>query len=68
VCGKNQPPFYCEDVQLMYDKIMTEKLNPKKIDEVATNLLQQVRARTPTSSTYDLFLASIYIFISLGII
>jgi hypothetical protein len=41
--GKNQPPFYCEDVQLMYDKIMTEKLNPKKIDEVAINLLQQVR-------------------------
>ncbi len=27
----------------MYDKIMTEKLNPKKIDEVAINLLQQVR-------------------------
>lgn len=30
-----QPPFYCDDVQLMYSKIMNEKLTPpKKIGEV----------------------------------
>lgn len=30
-----QPPFYCDDVQLMYSKIMNEKLNPpKRIGEV----------------------------------
>jgi hypothetical protein len=30
-----QPPFYCDDVQVMYSKIMNEKLNPpKRIGEV----------------------------------
>jgi hypothetical protein len=33
----------------MYDKIMTEEMNPKKIEEPALGLLRQVRTRTVIS-------------------
>jgi hypothetical protein len=49
-----QPPFYCDDVQLMYSKIMNEKLNPpKKIGEVAINLLEQLLERSPATRLCD---------------
>mgnify|MGYP003642008607 CR=1 FL=1 len=38
------PPFYSQDVQQMYSKIMTAKVKyPDHISESAKDLLQQVR-------------------------
>ncbi|ELR14687.1 protein kinase [Acanthamoeba castellanii str. Neff] len=48
------PPFYCDDVQVMYSKIMNEKLNPpKRIGEVAIDLLMQLLERSPSKRLCD---------------
>jgi len=42
------PPFYSEDVQLMYSKIMKEKLHfPKKMSEEAKSLISALLDRNP---------------------
>lgn len=42
------PPFYSQDVQQMYSKIMTAKLNiPKNISDEARSLLEQLLQRDP---------------------
>lgn len=39
------PPFYCEDVQQMYTKIMTADLQfPDVISDTARDLLSKVRS------------------------
>jgi len=48
------PPFYSEDVQLMYSKIMKEKLNfPKKMTEEAKSLITALLERNPSDRLSD---------------
>jgi len=48
------PPFYSQDVQQMYSKIMTAKLNiPKSVSESAKNLLEAVLQRDPEKRLID---------------
>ncbi|KAL6080430.1 PHprotein kinase domain containing protein [Balamuthia mandrillaris] len=48
------PPFYSEDVQLMYSKIMNAKLNiPKKIGPEARSLLEGLLTRDPSERLAD---------------
>jgi len=48
------PPFYSEDVQLMYSKIMKEKLHfPKKMNEDAKSLISALLERNPGERLAD---------------
>jgi len=48
------PPFYSQDFQQMYSKIMTAKLNiPKSVSESAKNLLEAVLQRDPDKRLTD---------------
>jgi len=48
------PPFYSEEVQLMYKKIMTQPLHiPDKISPDAANLLQALLERDPAKRLSD---------------
>lgn len=48
------PPFYSEDVQLMYSKIMKEKLHfPKKMTEEAKSLISALLERSPGDRLSD---------------
>jgi len=48
------PPFYSEDVQLMYSKIMNAKLNlPKNMGEEAISLIQGLLERDPNKRLAD---------------
>jgi len=48
------PPFYSEDVQLMYSKIMKEKLHfPKKMTEEAKSLISSLLERNPAERLSD---------------
>jgi len=48
------PPYYSEDVQLMYSKIMKEKLHfPKKMSEEAKSLISGLLERNPSDRLSD---------------
>eukprot|EP01125_Pyxidicula_operculata_P003948 TRINITY_DN1552_c0_g3_i4.p1 TRINITY_DN1552_c0_g3~~TRINITY_DN1552_c0_g3_i4.p1 ORF type:complete len:485 (+),score=110.46 TRINITY_DN1552_c0_g3_i4:160-1455(+) len=48
------PPFYCEDVQQMYTKIMTAELElPDTLSPEATSLLQDLLSRDPSQRLQD---------------
>jgi len=48
------PPFYSQDVQQMYQKIMTAKLTiPKNVSDEAKNLLEQLLVRDPEQRLTD---------------
>lgn len=48
------PPFYSQDVQQMYSKIMTAKLTfPKNISEEAKSLIEQLLVRDPEKRLQD---------------
>jgi len=43
------PPFYCEDVQQMYSKIMRAELKfPRKVSPEASSLIEALLERLPT--------------------
>jgi len=48
------PPFYCDDVQKMYQKIMTAQLNiPTFFSPEAKSLVEQLLDRSPTTRLSD---------------
>jgi len=48
------PPFYAQDVQTMYTKIMTAKLNiPKNVGDDARSLLEELLIRDPEKRLKD---------------
>jgi len=48
------PPFYCEDVQQMYSKIMRAELKfPKKVSPEAASLIEGLLERLPTKRLCD---------------
>ena len=49
-----QPPFYSQDVQQMYQKIMTAKLSiPKSVNDDARDLLEKLLIRDPEQRMTD---------------
>ena len=49
-----QPPFYSQDVQQMYQKIMTAKLSvPKSVSDSARDILEKLLIRDPEARLTD---------------